>query len=174
MADTLVMYFNYSVTYTDLVGTAAAFFGAYTPMNFQALVNLRPYFGQFRTEKVTLRLMFAEAPNHTQCHMATTHSADGATVAANTPTLASIKSYKDWQVFSISQNTPKKVWAFDPSDTYEVQFTDVPSAVVNQDSQFQVGGVQFFCAQTVGTGVASIFAYVQYKIRLKGKQAISV
>lgn len=173
--DSLLMYFNYSVTYTDAAATAGAFFGANLVQSFQALVNLRPYFSQYRVEKVTLKLMFAELPNHVQCHMATTHSADGATVGASTPTLASIKSYRDWQVFSIQQNTPKKVWKMDINDLNECDYTDIPAATIVADSQFIVGGVQFFVTQIVsGNTLASVFAMVQFKVRLKGKQAISV
>lgn len=170
--DSMLMYFNYSQTFTDAAITQGAFYGAYFVESFQSLVNLRPYFSQYRVEKVTLRLMVAELPSFVQIHMATTHSADGATVGASTPTLASIKSYRDWQTFAITQNNPKKIWRMDPNDLTECNFNDIQAAIVNANSQFIVGGVQFFTGiNAVGAGSAAIVAEVQFKVRLKGKQA---
>jgi len=167
------MYFNYSITYTDAAANPAGFFGAYLPLNISGLANLRPYFSQFRVERVTLKLMVGEAGTFQQIHMATTHSADGATALANTPTLAGIKAYRDYQVFQPLQNTPKKVWRMDQNDIYECSFSDVPAAAANVDAIFTAGGVQFFSVQTVGAGTATLFASVQYMVRLKGKQAFS-
>lgn len=170
--DSMLMYFNYSQTFTDTAITQGAFYGAYFVESFQTLVNLRPYFSQYRVEKVTLRLMIAENPAFAQIHMATTHSADGATVGASTPTLQSIKQYRDWQVFAVNQNTPKKVWTMDTNDASETNYYDVPAAIVSANSQFVVGGVQFFTGlNAAGAGGAAVVAYVQFKVRLKGKQA---
>lgn len=170
--DSMLMYFNYSQTFTDTAISQGAFYGAYLVESFQSLVNLRPYFSQYRVERVTLRLAIAETPNFAQVHMATTHSADGATVGASTPTLQSIKQYRDWQVFAPNQNTPKKVWKMDTNDASETNYYDVPAAIINANSQFVVGGVQFFTGLTaVGAGTAAVVAYVQFKVRLKGKQA---
>jgi len=152
-----------------------AFYGAYFVESFQALVNLRPYFSQYRVEKVTVRLSVAEAGQFNQIHMATTHSADGATVGASTPTLISIRSYKDWQIFSPQQNVPKKVWRMDTNDISECNYYDTPSAIINANSQFITGGVQFFSAiDAVAGATPAIQAEVQFKVRLKGKQAIGV
>lgn len=174
LADSLIMYFNYTVTYTDAATPSAAFYGAYFPLNVQGLVNLRPYFSQFRVERVTVRVMVAEQANVSQIHMATTHSADGATAAANTPTLQGIKAYRDYQVFSPVQNCPKKIWTMDPNDIYECQFSDIPAAANNVDAIFTVGGVQLFVSQVVGAGNSSFFAHVKFMVRLKGKQAFAV
>lgn len=170
--DSMLMYFNYSQTFTDAAITQGAFYGAYLVESFQTLVNLRPYFSQYRVESVTLRLMLSENPAFSQVHMASTHSADGATVGASTPTLTSIKSYRDWQVFAANQNVPKKVWYMDSTDITETNYVDVPAAIINANSQFGVGGVQFFTGLNgVGAGTAAVVAYVQFKVRLKGKQA---
>jgi len=171
--DSLIMYFNTFITHTDAASPAAMYYGAYNVQNFAALVNLRPYFGQYRVERISVRLMFAELPNITQVHMATTHSADGATFAASTPTLPSIRAYRDWQVYSIQDKCPKKVWKFDPCDSTETNYLDIPAAAIANDSQFVCGGVQYYVVQQIGTGVPSVFAYVQYKVRLRGKQAIA-
>lgn len=170
--DSTLMYFNYSQTFTDAAITQSAFYGAYFIESFQNLVNLRPYFSTYRVEKVTLKLMISELPNITQIHMATTHSPDGATVGASSPTLASIKQYRDWQVFSSQTNLPKKVWKMDINDPSETNYYDVPPAIVTANSQFIVGGVQFFMGiNAVGAGTPVVVSYVQFKVRMKGKQA---
>lgn len=106
--------------------------------------------------------------------MATTHSADGATAAANTPTLQGIKAYRDYQVFMPNQNCPKKIWTMDSNDIYECQFSDIPAAAANVDAIFTVGGVQLFVSQVVGAGNSAFFAHVKFMVRLKGKQAFAV
>jgi len=169
-----LIYFNRLVVFTDAATPVGAFEGAYRIQRENALVNLRPYWSQYRVEKVTMTIQVAEAPNIQSIYMATTHSADGATTAASTPTIISIRAYKAYQMYQTNQNCPKKSWYFNPHDITECNYRDIPAASITADDEFQVGGTQFFCAQTVGAGVVSLSVAIKYKVRLMGKQAIAI
>lgn len=169
-----LIYFNRLIVFTDAATPVGAFEGAYRVQREAALVNLRPYWSQYRVEKVTMTIQVAEAPNIQSIYMAGTHSPDGATTAASTPTIVSIRSYRDFQMFQTNQNCPKKTWYFNSQDITECDYRDIPAAGIIADDEFKVGGVQFFCAQTVGAGVVSLSVSVKYKVRLMGKQAIAI
>lgn len=172
--ESLILYYNEITVFSDAANTAAFYAGAYRIQRQVAHVALRPYFSQYRVEKVTMSLQFSEAGTQNSCYMATTHAADGATTAASTPTVTSIRSYKDSQIYQIGQNCPKKVWYFSSNDPQETIYRDVAAATITNDDEFQVGGVQFFVAQNIGTGVTSVTMFVKYKVRYIGKQAIAL
>lgn len=172
--ESLIMYYNELQVSTDAAATTGFFAGAYRVQRQAAHVNLRPYFSQYRVEKVTMTLQFSEGAGQNSCYMATTHSADGATTAASTPTVTSIRIYKDSQIFQINQNCPKKVWYFNPGDVTECGYRDVAAATIIADDEFAVGGVQFFVAQNIGAGTTSVSCLVKYKVRYVGKQGIAI
>lgn len=169
-----LIYFNEINTFTDLTASAGFFCGAYRIQRHATHVALRPYFSQYRVEKVTMTLQFSEAGTQNSCFMATTHSADGATTGASTPTITTIRAYKDSQMYQIGQNCPKKVWYFSSNDPNEYVFRDVAAAVITADDEFAAGGVQFFVAQTVSAGATSVTCLMKYKVRYMGKQSIAL
>lgn len=172
--DSCLIYYNEINVFTDLTATSAFFCGAYRIQRHASHVALRAYFSQYRVEKVTMKLQFSEAGTQNSCFMATTHSSDGATTAASTPTITSIRAYKDTQVYQIGQNCPKKVWYFSRNDPNEYNYRDILAAVITADDEFANGGVQFFVAQTVGAGTTSVTCLMTYKIRYIGKQSIAL
>lgn len=172
--DSLIVYYNRLVVYTDLAASSGAFEAAYRIQREATHVALRPYFGQYRVEKVTMRLQFAEGPSFNNCFMATTHSPDGATVAASTPTIQSIRNYKDYTMFQTYQNCPKKSWYFKTEDPNEYTYRDVAAATITNDDEFHQGGVQFFVSNIAGAGTAAVTCHVQFKVRYIGKQAVSI
>lgn len=172
--ESMLIYYNEINVFNDLNATAGFFCGAYRIQRQAAHVNLRPYYSQYRVEKVTMTLQFSEGAIQNACYMATTHSADGATTAASTPTVTSIRSYKDSQVFQVGQNCPKKIWYMNSSDPQEALYRDVAPGTLTLDDEFAVGGVQFFVSQTVGAGATSITCFMKYKIRYIGKQSLAL
>lgn len=172
--DSLIIYYNRLVVYTDLAASSGAFEGAYRIQREATHVALRPYFGQYRVEKVTMRLQFAEGPSFNNCFMATTHSADGATTAASVPTIASIRNYKDYSMYQTYQNCPKKSWYFKSDDPNEYTYRDVAAATITADDEFAAGGVQFYVSNIAGAGTAAITCHVKFKVRYIGKQAVSI
>lgn len=121
-----------------------------------------------------MTLQFSEAGTQNSCFMATTHSSDGATTALSTPTITTIRAYKDSQMFQVGQNCPKKVWYFNANDPNEYVYRDVAAATITADDEFSAGGVQFFCAQTAGAGATSVTCLMKYKVRYIGKQSIAL
>lgn len=170
----MLLYFNEINSFTDTGATAAFFAGAYRVQRQVAHINIRPYFSQYRVEKVTVRLQFSEGATQNQCFMATTHSADGATTAASTPTITTIRNYRDSQMYQIGQNCPKKVWYFNHNDPNECTYRDVAAATITNDDEFAQGGVQFYVTQVIGAGITSVTALMTYKVRYFGKQAIAI
>lgn len=172
--DSLLVYYNELQTWTDTNATAPFFCGAYRIQRALAHVNLRGYFGQYRVEKLTVKLQFSEGATQNSVFMATTHSADGATIAAPYPTSATIRNYRDCEMFQIGQNCPKKVWYFSHSDPNEYTYRDVLAATATVDDEFSQGGVQFYVNQSPGTGTLSISALLTFKVRYHGKQAVAL
>lgn len=172
--ESMLVYYNELNTFTDLAATMGFFCGAYRVQRQAAHVNLRPYYSQYRVEKVTMTLQFSEGAVQNSCYMATTHSPDGATTAASTPTVVTIRSYKDTQIFQIGQNCPKKTWYMDPADPQETTYRDVAAGTITADDEYAVGGVQFFATQNVGAGVLSCTVLMKYKVRYIGKQSIAL
>lgn len=171
----MLIYYNELNAFTDFSSPAGFFCGAYRVQRHQAHVNLRAYFSQYRVEKVTVTLQFSEIANQNQCLMATTHSADGATTGASTPTITTIRSYADCQMYQVGQNCPKKVWRFSVNDPNEYNYRDILAAVTTNDDEYQNGGVQWFCTQTTNAAAqTSITALMKYKIRYVGKQSIAI
>lgn len=170
--DSMLLYFNELVIFSDAAVTGGAFYGARRPQRFTSFTALRPYYGQWRTEKVTVRISFSEVASQSACYMATTHSEDGLYTTA--PTVVTMKNYRDYQIYQVNQNCPKKVWYMNPNDAEETSYLDVPSAVITDISEAKVGGILFFVSQIVGAGNTSISVHIQYKVRFIGKQAVGI
>lgn len=170
----MLLYYNQTVTLTDATVTTGFFAGAYKIQREVSHVNLRQYWGQYRVEKVTLTVVCAEAPTQTAIYLATTHSQDGATTAASTPTLTSIRSYSDCRVFQVSDRAHSITWYFNTNDPNETSYRDVSAVTITADDEFSVGGPQFFASQVVGAGNVSFQLLVKYKVRYMGKQSIAI
>lgn len=172
--DSCLIYYNLVVSLTDAVATTGYFAAAYRVQRYVEHVNLRAYFGQYRVEKVTLSIITAEAPTLTAMWLATTHSADGATTAASTPTLTSIRSYRDSRMAQVNDRVQKITWSMNQNDPQEYTYRDVAAATVTADDEFAVGGPQMFASMAVGAGNIAFQLLIKYKVRYMGKQAIAI
>lgn len=172
--DSCLIYYNLVVSLTDVATTTGFFAGAYRVQRHAEHVALRGYFGQYRVEKVTLSVITAEAPTLTAMWLATTHSADGATTGASTPTLTSIRSYRDARMAQVNDRVQKISWYMNANDPQEYTYRDVSTATITNDDEFAVGGPQVFASMLVGAGNIAFQLLIKYKVRYMGKQAIAI
>lgn len=172
--DSCLIYYNFSQTFTDAVTSNGFFAAAYRVQRYAQHVALRPYFNQYRVEKVTMSVIAAEPGQVISLFLATTHGSDGATTLVNQPNLDSIRNYKDCRICMPNEKVNKISWYMSTTDSNEYTWRDVNLVGQTDDSEYSMGGPQCFFTMKLGAGDIVYHVFVKYKVRYMGKQAINI
>lgn len=172
--DSCVFYFNY-MQVVSFPGAAAVgkWYPVHYPRTVASFAALSTYFGYYRVEKVTATLALAEIMDSARIEMATSHDEHGFYAVA--PDSTTIRKLPDHQQYSF-MSVPKKVWRMDTTVLGECNYSEVPdvaeAASINQSVQ---GGIAVFLTTTTVASTANAYSIaVKYKIRFKGRAAVSL
>jgi len=175
--DSIVLYFR-GLSAGNFVGTQ--FIAISAPVDGitadTRLINLLPYFTNYRVESLKAEITVAEAPSMYEV-ISSTWDRDtpantlGSVLFPSAGTYTTLQELQNFRVYAVLKQTMTAKWKMNPALSTHTDFKNIPSAIVALSAaSYQSGGVTVGAVADAVLTTPAIRASFTYKVRLSGRK----